>query len=119
RGVTMRAKLSLVIGTLVMLGATGSQARAHWGVGVHIGIPLFFPPCYSYYHYYPPYPVYVQPAPVYVQPAPVVYQQIPVYAQPAPVVAQSAPPPLAQTTAPAPPVKLAAAQTPIADDRQT
>src|SRR5260370_2415114 len=106
----MRAKLTLVIGTKMALGMVGNPVHAYWGVGVHIGIPLFVGPYCGYCPYYQPYPVYVQPAPVYVQPAPVVYQQAPVDVQPAALPAQ--PPPAAQAASPAPPRKLPPAQTP-------
>src|SRR5260370_40704023 len=99
----MRAKVTLMIGTLMTLGIVGTPVHAHWGVGVRIGIPLFVGPYCSYSPYYAPYPVYVQPVPVYVQPAPVVYQQAPVYIHPPAVVAQPAP--AVQATTPAPPVK--------------
>jgi hypothetical protein len=115
RGEIMRAKLILVIGSLMALGMAATPAHAHWGVGVRIGIPLFVGPYYSYCPYYAPYPVYVQPAPAYyVQPAPIVYQQAPVYVQPASVAVQPAP--AVQTPIP---VRLAAAQAPVAEERQT
>jgi hypothetical protein len=107
----MRAKVALLAATLIMLGLAESTAHAHWGVGIRIGIPLYFPPCCSYYPYYP---VYVPP-PVYVQPAPVVYQAAPVYVQPA----AAQPAPTVRAVAPAQAVTPVAAQTTAAEDRQT
>jgi hypothetical protein len=117
----MRAKLTALCGSLLLLGMTGTPAQAHWGVGVHIGIPIFFPPC----GYYRPYPVYYAPAPVYYQPAPVYVQPAPVYVQPAPAPAAALPPATssqpstqsAQATAPTVTPTTARAQAP--DDRQT
>jgi hypothetical protein len=113
----MRAKLAILIGSLVMLGLAETNAHAHWGVGIRIGVPVCFPFCCSYYPYYAPYPVYVQPAPVFVQPAPVVYQAAPVYVQPAQAAGQPAP--TVRATAPTQTVTPAAAQTSVIDDRQT
>jgi hypothetical protein len=121
----MRAKLTTLCGSLLLLGLTVTPAQAHWGVGVHIGIPIFFPPC----GYYRPYPVYYAPAPVYYQPAPVYVQPAPVYVQPVPAPAPApapAPQPPTSSQTPAPPAQavtpavtppVARAQAP--DDRQT
>lgn len=88
----MSLRRSLLIAVGLVLGLATPVARAghgHWGVGVHIGAPLYFHPWYpSCDYYYSPYPVYAAPAPVVVQPAPVV-QPMPVaqaVPQPAPVV---------------------------------
>jgi hypothetical protein len=121
----MRAKLTSVCATLLLLGLMVTPAQAHWGVGVHIGIPIFFPP---YCGYYRPYPVYYAPAPYYVQPAPVYVQPAPVYVQPAPVYVQPAPAPALQSSAtaqpstpavPAPAVAPVVARAQALDDRQT
>jgi len=114
----MRAKLATLCGSLLILGMSVPPAQAHWGVGIHIGIPIFVP-TYGYYrpypYYYGPPPVYVQPAPVYVQPAPTYIQPVPAPAPaPAPAPRQtSSSPPSVETTPP--PVVRAQAQ----EDRQT
>ncbi len=78
----MRKTRFLALASFALLGAgvMAGPASAHgWGVGIHIGLPLYFGGCYAPYPY--PYyyyrPVYVAPPPVYVAPAPVVVQQVP------------------------------------------
>src|SRR5712691_5348169 len=118
-GGNMRAKLTALCGSLLLLGLTVTPAQAHWGVGVHIGIPIFFPPC----GYYRPYPVYYAPAPVYYQPAPVYVQPAPVYVQPAPAAtlqpATSSQPSAQAAPTAAPAVMPTAARGQAPDDRQT
>ena len=92
----MRKNSMLLCGVLAAaaLALPAPAARAHWGVRIGIGFPIFVgPPCW----YHPCYPVVVQPAPVVVQPVPV-YQ--PVYPAPVPVPAPAA----AVPTVPAAPV---------------
>ena len=86
----MKAIHQFVLSVLVLLGISAIPAYAggHWGVGINIGFPGPFFPCYQPW-YYRPYPVYYYPpAPVVIQQVPVV-QQVPVaqpvYAPPAPV----------------------------------
>ena len=89
----MKMIRKLILSGFVFLGisAVPAYAGGHWAVGVNIGFPGPFFPCYSPW-YYRPYPVYYYPPPVIVQPAPV-YQAVPVaqpvYAPPAPVPATS------------------------------
>jgi hypothetical protein len=124
----MRVKLTVICSSLLLLGLAANPAQAHWGVGISVGIPIFFPPCYPCYR---PYPVYYAPAPVYVQPAPVYVQPAPIYVQPAPAPAPAPVPapapqpatssqpstPPAQASAPA--VTPAIARGQAADDRQS
>src|SRR5438132_730178 len=96
----MKKMLLLALGGLVLLGWIGSPARAdhgHWGIGINLGFPGGYGPCYHdygpRYYYYRPYPVYVAPPPVIIQSAPVI-QQAPVVQStyptpPPPVVARS------------------------------
>jgi hypothetical protein len=95
----MKTLRAFALTVLVFLGVSNVPVQAgHFGVGINIGVPLFyhpFYPCYPWYYrpypyyYYAPAPVVIQPAPV-VQPVPVAQ---PVYAPPAPVpvTANSAP----------------------------
>jgi hypothetical protein len=63
----MRALRWKVLAALaVVLASWPAAARAHWGVGIRIGVPLYYPgPYYGGYYYpyyyYPPPAVIVQP----------------------------------------------------------
>jgi HEAT repeats len=82
------SRLQLLIAVLC-LGAPIATTEAHaWGLGISIGVPLYYPRPYypGWGYYYRPYPyVYAAPAPVVVAPAPVVVPSVPVVAQTAPV----------------------------------
>jgi hypothetical protein len=112
----MHAKLATLCGSLLLIGLSVAPAQAHWGVGIHIGIPIFVPT----YGYYRPYPYYYGPAPVYVQPAPVYVQPVPTYVQPAPAPA----PAPAPRPAPSAPDSVQSTPQPVVraqaqEDRQT
>jgi hypothetical protein len=94
----MNVKRLVLLAGIALLALPATNAQAHVGIGVSIGLPLYYRPyCYGpyypYYYYQPVVPVYVAPPPVVVQAAPVV-EAVPV--QPVPAV-QSAP----QTVQPA------------------
>jgi HEAT repeat protein len=86
---------------LAALPLASAQAHVNWAVGINLGAPFFYHPCYHCYepyYYYRPYPVYVAQPAVVVQPAPV-YQ-----VAPAPQPAYSSPAEAAPPTVPPPPV---------------
>jgi hypothetical protein len=90
---------------LMCLGTPLGTAPVHaWGLGISIGLPVYYPRPYGYpYYYYQPYPyVYAAPAPLIVPPSPVIVQPAAVVqtAQPA-VAAPAAPVPAAPAPAPA------------------
>ena len=88
----MRGLCWKVLAALAVVLASWPAARAHWGVGIRIGVPLYYPG--PYYGYYRPYYPYYYPPPVIVQP---VGQVVSVPAVPVP----AAPPTLAVPGAPA------------------
>jgi hypothetical protein len=117
----MRMMRLLAVGLLALAAVPGTEARAGWHVGLNIGLPIFYPPCYAPYYYYRPYPVYVAPPPVVVQPA-AVLQAAPV-AQAAccapPAATAAAPPTAAPASADLPlaPVPVVAARAPTTEPR--
>jgi hypothetical protein len=89
----MIRRLVFALAVLAVLAVPWASAQAGVRIGIGIGVPLFYRPCYGY-------PVVVAPAPVYYVPAPgavYVQQPAPVYQAPA---TQAAPPSAYQSAAP-------------------
>jgi hypothetical protein len=72
----LRAIRRLSLLAMGVLACWPTNVQAGWSVGVRLGFPIYFGPCYPSYYYYRPYPVVVAPPPVVVAPAPV-YQAVP------------------------------------------